>query len=557
MRKKIPVGIEDFEKLRKSDFYYVDKSGLIKELLSDWGEVNLFTRPRRFGKSLNMSMLKYFFEIDQDPSLFEGLEIAQNEKLFAQYHGKFPVIAITLKGVQGSTFDHARAMLVNLIKMESQRFMYLLDSTILDEYDKNDFRALLERNMPEDILNDSLLILCRLLRKHHGQKVIILIDEYDVPLDKAYQLQYYDEMVCLIRNILHQALKSNSNMLFAVMTGCLRISKESIFTGLNHLKILSITDIRFDEYFGFTDAEVKNMLDYYGQTEKYETIKQWYNGYQFGKTDVYCPWDVINYCDLLRADPDAEPQEYWSNTSNNYIIRSFIEKADKGTQKEIEKLIAGEIILKEIRQELTYSELDKTLDHLWSVLFMTGYLTQRGKIDRKKYKLAIPNHEIREIFAEQIQEWFLEKVRLDQVKLDEFCKAFQKQDPKGIEKQFNQYLSKTISIRDTNVSKPKKENFYHGILLGLLCYRKDWILRSNAEMGEGYSDIIIELEEEETGIIIEVKYAENDNLDSGCAKALSQIENGHYAQGLKNDGMKKIIKYGIACFKKHCKVVVG
>ncbi len=553
----MPIGIENFEDIRKAGFYYVDKTGMIRELLENWGRVNLFTRPRRFGKSLNMSMLKCFFELGQDPSLFDGLEIAREEELSAQYQGKFPVISITLKGVQDSTFEKARAMLVELIRMEARRFMHLLDSEGLDEYDKDDFRLLLQRSMPEDILNNSLLILSRLLQKHYEQKVIILIDEYDVPLDKAHQYGYYDEMVYLIRNIFHQALKGNDSMLFAVMTGCLRVSKESIFTGLNHLKILSITDVRFDKYFGFTDSEVKQMLACYGQSERFESVKQWYDGYQFGEEEIYCPWDVINYCDLLRAAPDAEPQEYWSNTSSNYIIKRFIEKADKGTQREIECLAAGETVTKEIRQELTYSELDKTIGHLWSVMFMTGYLTQRGKADGKKYHLAIPNYEIRQIFIEQIQEWFQEKTRQDGRKLDAFCMAFPEKNMELIEKQFNQYLSKTISIRDTSVKKPKKENFYHGILLGLLSYREDWYLHSNAEAGDGYSDIVIELEEEGMGIVIEVKYAENDNLEAGCAKALSQIEDNHYAQGLQESGMKNIIKYGIACFKKHCKVVLG
>lgn len=557
MEKKIPIGIESFEDIRKNGFFYVDKTGMIRELLNDWGKVNLFTRPRRFGKSLNMSMLKCFFEIGQDPSLFEGLAIAQEEELCAAYQGKFPVISMNLKGVQDIVFEKARAMLAEQVRMEARRFTYLLDSKKLDEFDKEDFRLLLQRGMPDEVLNNSLLTLSRLLHKHHGQKVIILIDEYDVPLDKANQSGYYDEMVSLIRSLFHQSLKGNDSMQFAVMTGCLRVSKESIFTGLNHLKMLSITDIRFDEYFGFTDSEVKEMLAFYGRSDRFEDAKQWYDGYRFGKTDIYCPWDVINYCDLLRADPDAEPQEYWTNTSGNQIIKLFIEKADKGTQKEIERLIAGETIIKEVHQELIYSELDKTIENLWSVLFMTGYLTQRGKTEGKKYHLAIPNYEVRQIFIEQIQEWFRGKTRQDRVRLDAFCRAFQDQDVELIEKQFNQYLSKTISIRDTSVQKPKKENFYHGILLGLLSFRADWYLHSNAETGEGYSDILIELEEDETGIVIEVKYAENDKLEDGCAKALAQIEENQYAQELLENGMKKILKYGIACYKKHCRVVLA
>lgn len=557
MEKKIPVGIENFADIRKNQFYYVDKTGMIRELLRNWGKVNLFTRPRRFGKSLNMSMLKCFFEIGQDPSLFEGLDISREKELCGEYQGRFPVISITLKGIQGSAFEKARAMLIELVRMEARRFMYLLNSTKLDEYDKEDFRLLLQRDMPDDILNNSLLILSRLLHKYHGQQVLILIDEYDVPLDKANQSGYYAEMVCLLRNMFQQALKGNESLRFAVMTGCLRVSKESIFTGLNHLKILSVTDVRFSQYFGFTDVEVREMLDYYGQVDKFTDVKQWYDGYRFGKTDIYCPWDVINYCDLLRADSEAEPQEYWTNTSDNYIIRRFVDKADKSTQREIENLIAGETIIKEIRLELTYSELDNTIEHLWSVLFMTGYLTQRGKADQKKYYLAIPNYEIRQIFVAQIKEWFHEETRQDTIRLDAFCRAFQEQNVEEIEKQFNQYLSRTISIRDTSVRISRKENFYHGILLGLLSYWEDWYLQSNAETGEGYSDILIESEEEKTGIVIEVKYAENDHLDAACEKALAQIEEKQYAEGLLENGMKKIIKYGIACCKKHCKVVQG
>ena len=555
MDKKLPIGIENFKKIRTAGFYYIDKTGLIRDLLNNWGEVNLFTRPRRFGKSLNMSMFQYFFELGQDSTLFEGLDIAKDKKLCEQYQGKFPVISITLKGVRETTFKNARAMLVNLINMESRRFIYLLDSEVLNNYDKEAFKALLDQDMFENTLNNSLLILTQLLEKHHSQKVILLIDEYDVPLDKSYQFGYYDEMVNLIRNVFNQALKSNNSLQFAIMTGCLRVSKESIFTGLNNPKVLSITDARFDEYFGFTDGEVKLLLTDYGLSEHFDSIKKWYNGYCFGQTDVYCPWDVINYCDQLRADPDAPPQEYWSNTSDNSIIRRFIEKADKLTQKEIEKLVAGETIEKSIRQELTYAELDKSIDNLWSVLFTTGYLTQRGTSDHKKYLLAIPNYEIRQIFVEQIQEWFQDNVRRDSRELVSFCSAFQKKDTGTIEDKLNQYLKRTISIRDISVPKPKKENFYHGILLGLLSHRSDWIVSSNAETGEGYSDILIELEDEQIGIIIEVKYAENDDLEAGCLKALSQIEENNYVQKLLDDDMKHIIKYGIACYKKHCKVM--
>ena len=557
MELKLPIGIEHFDEIRTENFYYIDKTGLIKDLLYNWGKVNLFTRPRRFGKSLNMSMLKCFLEIGQDKTLFEGLRIAKEQELCVEYQGQFPVISVTLKGIREISFEKARSMMIDLINTEARRLQYLLDSDKLSVYDKEAFASLLQSDMTDKTLNSSILRLSELLQKHYDHKVIILIDEYDVPLDKAFQYGYYDEMVNLIRNIFNQALKSNESLYFAVLTGCLRVSKESIFTGLNNPKVLSITDVRFDEYFGFTDSEVKQLLADYNLSEHYEMIKEWYDGYRFGDVDVYCPWDVINYCDQLRADPTAQPQEYWSNTSDNSIVKRFIQKASKRTQLEIERLIDGEAIMKEIRQELTYNELDSTIDHLWSVLFTTGYLTQRGKAVEKKYQLVIPNREIRQIFIMQVQEWFQEAARRDSSKLDAFCRAFPQGDVKAIEAQFNAYLSRTISIRDTNVAKPKKENFYHGILLGLLSHKEDWGIFSNCETGEGYSDILIELDEEQTGIIIEVKYAEKDDLEAGCAAALKQIEDMKYETVLRDGGYHTIIKYGIACYKKHCKVVRG
>lgn len=557
MELKLPIGIEHFDEIRTENFYYIDKTGLIKDLLNNWGKVNLFTRPRRFGKSLNMSMLKCFLEIGQDKALFDGLQIAEEQALCAEYQGQFPVISVTLKGIRETSFEKARAMMIDLVNMEARRLQYLLDSDKLSVYDKDAFASLLKNDMTDKTLNNSLLLLSELLQKHYNHKVVILIDEYDVPLDKAYQFGYYDEMVNLIRNIFNQALKSNESLYFAVLTGCLRVSKESIFTGLNNPKVLSITDVRFDEYFGFTDSEVRQLLADYNLSEYYEMVKEWYDGYRFGDVDVYCPWDVINYCDQLRADPTAQPQEYWSNTSDNSIVKRFIRKASKRTQLEIEKLIDGEAITKEIRQELTYNELDSTIENLWSVLFTTGYLTQRGKAIGRKHQLVIPNQEIREIFIAQVQEWFQEIARQDSSELDAFCGAFPNGDEKAIEAQFNAYLSRTISIRDTNVAKPKKENFYHGILLGLLSHREEWGIFSNYETGEGYSDILIELDAEQIGIIIEVKYAEKDDLDAGCAAAMKQIEDMKYETALRDGGYNTIIKYGIACYKKHCKVVKG
>ncbi len=557
--KKLPVGIENFEEIRTEGFYYIDKTGLIKDLLHSWGKVNLFTRPRRFGKSLTMSMLRSFFEIDCSKGLFDGLEISRESELCNEYMGKFPVISISLKGVSGESFSTARSMMCSVIGSEAMRFQFLLESERLSHKDKELYNQLTDvdnhYSMSDAVLINSLLTLTTLLKKHYDQKVIILIDEYDVPLDKAFQFGYYDSMVNLIRSLFMQALKSNDSLYFSVLTGCLRVSKESIFTGLNNPKVHSITSVRFDEYFGFTDHEVRQLLTDYGLTEHFSAIKQWYDGYRFGEVDVYCPWDVICYCDELLDDPHAEPQEYWSHTSSNNIVRRFINKATKQTQNEIERLIAGETLSKEIHQELTYKDLDTTIANLWSVLFTTGYLTQRGKIQGNRYQLAIPNREIRQIFITQVKEWFSDIVRKDTPKLDAFCTAFFKGDASLIEEQFNSYLMKTISIRDTNVPKAKKENFYHGILLGLLSHMEDWLISSNAESGEGYSDILVEIEAEKIGIVIEVKYAEHHSLDAACKEALQQIEANNYAETLLADGMTTIFKYGIACYKNHCKVI--
>ncbi len=560
---KLPIGIENFEKIRTEGFYYVDKTGLIKELLDNWGEVNLFTRPRRFGKSLNMSMLKYFFEYGCDSFLFDGLNISREKSYCDKYMGKFPVISITLKDIGAGNYETARGMLCSVIGNEARRFSFLLSDERLQDTDRQLYRALLNISpdgrfvMSDEILADSLRVLCELLYKHYDQKPILLIDEYDVPLDKAQHYGYYDEMVTLIRNLFAQVLKSNNCMQFAVMSGCLRIAKESIFTGLNNLNVFSITNIPFDEYFGFTDGEVRTMLDYYGLGDKFDTVKAWYDGYRFGDSDIYCPWDVINYCAELRSDPDAFPMAYWINTSGNDIIRSFIERATPQTRQEIERLVNGESVVHSVRQELTYRDLYASIDNLWSVLFTTGYLTQRGKIDATTYQLAIPNLEIRQIYAEQIREWFQEEVRRDTSTLDAFCGAFLRGDAQTVEERFSAYLRRTISIRDTGVRRGLKENFYHGVLLGLLRYREDWLLYSNVESGEGFSDILVEDEEADIGIVIEVKYREDGNLEQGCREALDQIENLEYAARLEEDGIHTVIKYGIACNRKKCRVMKG
>ena len=561
MRKKLPIGIDSFEKLRTNDFYYVDKTGFIADLLRDWGEVNLFTRPRRFGKTLNMSMLKCFFEIGTDKSLFDGLKIAEDKALCAEYQGQFPVIFISLKSVDGLTFEAAAAALRRLIGREASRFGFLLQSNRLDTDDKKLYRALTAVeggtfSMADDVLADSLKTLSQLLAKYYGRKVVILIDEYDVPLDKAFQGGYYDEMVSLIRNLFGNALKTNDNLQFAVLTGCLRISKESIFTGLNNLKVHTIADPRYEEYFGFTDADVDEMLAFYGLTSHKQVMQDWYNGYQFGKVSIYCPWDVINYCDLLRADPEAEPENYWANTSGNGIIRRLLQKADQTTRDEVEQLINGETIVKTVRQELTYRDIEDSIDNIWSVLYSTGYLTSRGRLPGKQMKLALPNREVRELFIDLVKDWFREETRADTSRINRFCAAFPKGDVATIQDMLHDYLWDSISVRDTAVRSNMKENFYHGMLLGLLQSQESWIVRSNAETGIGYSDISVATPER-LGIVIELKYAEDGNLERACAAALSQIEEKKYTEALRRRGMKSILKYGIAFWEKECQVVLG
>ena len=561
MKTRLPMGIESFKEIRRQKFYYVDKTALIRELLENWGKVTLFTRPRRFGKTLNMSMLKCFFEIGSDKALFDGLEISREAQLCEEYQGKFPVISITLKGATGRTFDEAKNMLRRLIGKEAQRFQFLMESDKLTELEHQQYKALIYMNekgifdMEDEVLKDSLLTLSQLLKKHYQQDVIILIDEYDVPLDKAYQSGYYDDMVDLIRSLFGNALKTNDSLYFAVLTGCLRISRESIFTGLNNFKVYTVKDVRYKEYFGFTDAEVRQVLEYYGFLAHYDAVKEWYNGYLFGNTSIYCPWDVVNYCGDLRDASVTSPQNYWVNTSSNDIIRRFVSKANTTTRDELELLIDGGSVKKMIRQELTYRDLDSSIDNLWSILFTTGYLTQRGTESGDLTELVIPNREIRWIFVQQIREWFREESVKDTEKLERFCRAFQENDTAAIEKGFNDYLWNTISIRDTSVRKEMKENFYHGILLGLLAYMDGWLVKSNAESGEGYSDISIEIRQHEIGIVIELKYAEDGAFEAGCQEALRQIHEKEYESALIKNGLHTIYRYGIACYKKRCKVV--
>ena len=563
-KRKLPVGVEKFEEIRREGFYYVDKTTMIRDLLRKWGKVNLFTRPRRFGKSLNMSMLKAFFEIGCDKTLFDGLAISGEQDLCEKYMGKFPVISVSLKGVNGADYETARALLCSVIGNEAARFRFLLETDRISELEKELYRQLLVTDpnrqgmyaMPDAVLMGSLKTLSMLLKEYYKTEVIILIDEYDVPLAKASERGYYESMALLIRNLFEQALKTNDSLYFAVMTGCLRVAKESIFTGLNNLKLLSVTNVRFDEYFGFTDEEVRELLRYYGREDRYEAMREWYDGYRFGNVEVYCPWDVISYCDDLTDDPEAEPRDYWSNTSSNDVIRHFIEKVDHGlTRSEIEALVSGEILTKEIHEDLTYNRLYDSVDHIWSVLFATGYLTQRGKAEGKRYRLAIPNREIRNIFTEQIMTMFKEAVAKDGESLDAFCAALQKGDAREAERLFTAYLGKTISIRDTSVRKASKENFYHGILLGILGFKSGWYVRSNEESGEGWSDILVRLENEDTGMIIEIKYAEEGRYAAACEQALRQIEEKDYTAKLKEEGCSLILKYAVACFRKKCRIV--
>lgn len=566
-KQKLPMGIENFERIRMDGFYYVDKTKMIRDLLENIALVNLFTRPRRFGKTLNMSMLKYFFETDSDNALFErkvlfeGLEIAEEKELCDKYMGKFPVISITLKEAVGNNFAEAKAMLRRVIGKEAMRFQFLQQSKKLTSAEHGQFKAFINADwtgaftMSDELLKDSLQILSQFLHKHFGRKVIILIDEYDVPLDYAYRFGYYDDMVGLIRALFGAAFKTNDILEFAVLTGCLRISKESIFTGLNNFKVYTIKDVRYKEYFGFTDMEVRQMLEYYGLSSQYDTVREWYDGYLFGNLGIYCPWDVINYCGDLRDGSVTEPQNYWINTSSNDIIRQFIDSADATTKDEIEQLINGGHVKKLIHQELTYRDLDSDIDNIWSMLFTTGYLTQDGNDEDGISTLTIPNKEIHWIYAQQIRSWFKDETKKDIRRLEAFCKAFKENDTEVIERDFTLYLRKMISVRDTGVKKKMKENFYHGILLGLFAVMEGWKVKSNAESGDGYSDITVEIEDEEIGIVIELKYAENAAFDTACQEAMKQIKDRNYEEKLIDNGMKTIYKYGIACYKKRCKVV--
>ncbi len=560
--KKLPVGFENFQEIRKLDFYYVDKTKLVEQLLENWSKVNLFTRPRRFGKTLNMSMLKSFFEIGTDTALFDGLYISQNEELCKEYMGKYPVIFLSLKGVDGLTFEEARSALCELIAGEVRRFKFLLNSSRLDNAEKNIYRDLISLQGEQETtlatkLKFSLKKISELLYQHYGQKTIVLIDEYDVPLDKAFQHGYYREMVALIRGLFGEALKTNDFLQFAVLTGCLRVSKESIFTGLNNFKVYSADDVRYDEEFGFTNEEVKKLLEDYSLQKHFTEVKEWYDGYRFGNADIYCPWDVINYVDDLVSEAKSQPKAYWINSSGNDLVKRFIDMADKTTKDEIEQLIVGEAVEKRIRLDLTYDEIDNSIDNLWSVLFTTGYLTKNGDVENGMYRLIIPNKEVREVFLLQIHDWFDQVVANDHASTEKINRGFLEGKTDDIQRELTMFLGETISVLDTKARNEEKEIFYHGILIGILKNYSGWAVKSNRESGDGYADILLKPKNPDVGIVIELKYAHSMNeLDKACERAMEQIKNHRYDTELREDGRNDILAYGIAFCKKRCKVVV-
>ena len=560
--KKLPVGFENFQEIRKLDFYYVDKTKLVEQLLENWSKVNLFTRPRRFGKTLNMSMLKSFFEIGTDTALFDGLYISQNEELCKEYMGKYPVIFLSLKGVDGLTFEEAQSALCELIAGEVRRFKFLLNSSRLDNNEKNIYRDLISLQGEQETtlatkLKFSLKKISELLYQHYGQKTIVLIDEYDVPLDKAFQHGYYREMVALIRGLFGEALKTNDFLQFAVLTGCLRVSKESIFTGLNNFKVYSADDVRYDEEFGFTNEEVKKLLEDYNLQKHFTEVKEWYDGYRFGNADIYCPWDVINYVDDLVSEAKSQPKAYWINSSGNDLVKRFIDMADKTTKDEIEQLIVGEAVEKRIRLDLTYDEIDNSIDNLWSVLFTTGYLTKNGDVENGMYRLIIPNKEVREVFLLQIRDWFDQVVANDHASTEKINRGFLEGKTDDIQRELTMFLGETISVLDTKARNEEKEIFYHGILIGILKNYSGWAVKSNRESGDGYADILLKPKNPDVGIVIELKYAHSMNeLDKACKRAMGQIKNHRYDTELREDGRNDLLAYGIAFCKKRCKVVV-
>ena len=550
--KKLPVGIENFEEMRKEDFYYVDKTGLIIDLMNGWSKVNLFTRPRRFGKTLNMSMLKSFFEIGGDKSIFDGLVVSNDKVICDRFMGQYPVVFISLKGVDGLDFKTAYEALCQIIVDEAARLRFLVDSDKIADDEKKFLEKLINERYDASDIRKSLQMLCRLLEKHYGQKAILLIDEYDVPLDKAFYHGYYTQMIDVIRAMFGAALKTNDSLFMAVLTGCLRVSKESIFTGLNNLKVLSISNVKYNEYFGFTDAEVRKMLEDYGLESHYEDIHDWYDGYRFGKREVYCPWDVINYCDDLCADERVQPKAYWINTSGNDMVRRLISRGTDGTtQMDIERLIAGETITKTLNENLTHNEIDANIENIWSLLYMTGYLTAVGYPNGRQYELRIPNREVRQIYMDQVLDWFKDKTRAESEKLVGLYEAFETGKADMIKEYLDEQLLDTVSYYDAH------ESFYHGFLLALLSTCANWRVSSNIETGKGRSDVVVERKDRKIGFVVEVKDVKDyEKLDAMCDAAMKQIEARDYTAILRRYRVKTIWTYGIAFWEKECKVVV-
>ena len=551
MDKPLPIGVDDFKTLIDNEYYFIDKTLLIKELLDTRSVVSLILRPRRFGNTLNLSMLRYFFErAEEDNSyLFKGLKIMNESQKYLEHMGKYPVISISLKSTKQPNFDMAYAKLVESISKEFNRHRELLNSKALLGYERDTFKRIMEGKGNASDYNTSLKFLSECLKKHYNKKVIILIDEYDVPLENAFFEGFYKEMVDFIRSLFESALKSNEALEFAVVTGCLRISKESIFTGLNNLKVCSILDENYREFFGFTEADVINICKDCDVTEKYPDIKDWYDGYCFGGIEVYNPWSLMNYIDDLRLDKNKVPLSYWANTSSNSIVRTLIERADKTTKSEIESLMKGESVVKEIHPDVTYDDLYTTSDSLWNMLLLTGYLKATA-YNNETMHLEIPNKEVRYIFKNKILGWFKDNVTKKD--LTALYNSLINGNVEVLEKEIRSLLVNTISFYDSY------ENFYHGFMAGILLNMKDYTVKSNRESGDGRGDIFITNPEEDTAIIIELKVADKfKDLESKCKEALKQIDSKHYDTELIEEGYEKIIKYGISFFKKKCRVLKG
>ena len=552
---KLPVGIENFEDIRKLGFYYIDKTKLIEQLLQNWGKVNLFTRPRRFGKTLNMSMLRTFFEIGMDKSLFEGLYISKNKELCDEYMGKYPVIFLSLKGIDGLTFEEAIIRITTIIKNEARRHHYLKNSDKLIEEEIKQFQSLLDGKA--DDITDSIRLLSELLCKHYGKKTIILIDEYDVPLDKAFQKGYYDEMVRFIRSLFESALKTNSALEFSVITGCLRISKESIFTGLNNLAVNSILSNKYSESFGFVQYEVDELMEYYNIEEKSQLMKKWYDGYLFGKSEVYNPWSVLNQVKEWSEDKDISAIPWWTNTSSNNIIRTLVSQADNETKDIIENLIHGGSVETVLKETVTYGDLTENNENIWSFLFFTGYLkikeiVKTGEVigEPTIYSLVIPNLEIKSCYTDIIIQYF--EIYKKAINKDNLYKALLGRNAQDFAEQITDLLRKTISYYDST------ESFYHGLISGLLSGNVYYKVESNRETGDGRSDLALYQQDvAQNAVILEFKVCgKNETADEAAKRALKQINDRDYASKAREDGYKNIIKYGVAFKGKMCYAIV-